>query len=86
MLLSDEIREEAIEMDKILQKYLKEYFSQVPEKEIAAAETVEEEDVDAVDETKVEAALSRYSRSKSKLPELDEEVVEEDDNQEAPPF
>lgn len=77
--LSKEIKEEAIAMDIILQKYLKEYFNQIPEKEIAAAET--EEDIDGIDETKVEEALRRYSDTKPKLPDDDD-----DDDFNKPPF
>lgn len=86
--LSKEIREEAIAMDIILQKYLKEYFNQIPEKEIAEAEVHEtDEDVDAIDEKKVEEALTRYSRSKSKLPDDDENGREDYTDQEnEPPF
>jgi len=42
--LEPEINQDAIEMDKILQKYLKEYKSQQPEKEIAKAETKQSEE------------------------------------------
>jgi hypothetical protein len=41
--LTPELDQKAIEMDKILQAYLKEYNSQQPEKEIAKAETKQEE-------------------------------------------
>lgn len=76
--LSKDILEEAVEMDKVLQKYLKEYFNQVPEKEIAAAEAESDPDPEVIDQEKVEAALSRYKASK--LPEDDEEPgVPEDD-------
>lgn len=41
--LSSELNQQAVETDKELQKYLKEYKAQQPEKEIAKAEAVESE-------------------------------------------
>jgi hypothetical protein len=40
--LTPELDERAIHADEVLQDYLKEYFAQIPEKEIAKAETIEE--------------------------------------------
>ncbi len=40
--LTSELNEKAIEADKVLQKYLKEYKAQQPEKEIAKAEAIDE--------------------------------------------
>ena len=55
--LSKEIDERAMAADEILQDYLKEYKSQLPEKEIAKAEVVEE--IQAKDEWQKESAKQK---------------------------